>query len=70
MAASHGRRHAIRTKPGGEALALVGAQAIGLPAFLPVALEPANRRGNYKGGPVVWKPIFVGCVFAALDPRP
>jgi hypothetical protein len=46
---------------------LVAAQALGLQALLPAAFEPATQRGAYKGGPVVWKPLFACCVFVELD---
>jgi hypothetical protein len=59
--------HAIRTRPGAEARVLVAAQALGLQALLPAAFEPATQRGNYRGGPVVWRPLFACCVFVALD---
>ena len=59
--------HAIRTRPHAEARVLVAAQALGLPALLPTAFEPATQRGAYKGGPVVWRPLFACCVFVELD---
>ena len=36
--------------------------------FLPIALERASQRGNYRGGELTWRPPFAGHVFVELDP--
>jgi hypothetical protein len=60
---------AVRTRPGAEGKVLIGLEAARMPAYLPAALNRINYRGNHRQPAVVmWRPVFMGCVFAMLDP--
>jgi hypothetical protein len=59
----------VRTRAGAESKVLVGIEAARMEAFLPVARTRMNYRGNHRQPcAVIWRPVFMGCVFVALDP--
>jgi hypothetical protein len=63
-----GEWHCVRTRPGAEERAHIGIQAAGMETFLPVELVRANYRGNRPGDrAVMWRPLFMGHLFAMLD---
>jgi transcription antitermination factor NusG len=57
--------HAIKSKPGAEGRALIGIEASGMGAFLPVELIRKTHRGERE---VTWKPLFPGYLFACCEP--
>jgi transcriptional antiterminator RfaH len=57
--------HAIKSRPGAEGRALIGIEASGMEAFLPVELVRKNHRGERE---VTWRPLFPRYLFAQCDP--
>jgi hypothetical protein len=57
--------HVVRSSPGAEGRALIGIQAAGMTGFLPVELLNRNHRGERE---VMWRALFPGHLFAAIDP--
>jgi hypothetical protein len=62
------RWHAVRTRAGFEASALVGVEASGIEGYLPVEVMRLNLRGNRKWNATTWRPVFSQHLFARLDP--
>jgi Transcription termination factor nusG len=64
-----GEWFAVRTHAGAEGKALIGIEAAHMQAFLPVELVRTNYRGNHRQAcAVIWRPVFLGHVFAMLNP--
>lgn len=57
--------HAIKSKPGAEGRALIGIEASGMVAFLPVELVRKTHRGERE---VTWRALFPGYLFACCEP--
>jgi Transcription termination factor nusG len=57
--------HAVRAKIGAEGRALIGIEAAGMGAYLPIELIRKNHRGERE---IIWRPLFPRYLFAAIDP--
>jgi transcriptional antiterminator RfaH len=57
--------HAVHAKIGAEGRALIGIEAAGMGAYLPVELIRKNHRGERE---IIWRPLFPRYLFAAIDP--
>jgi hypothetical protein len=47
--------HAVRAKIGAEGRALIGIEATGMGAYLPIELIRKNHRGERE---IIWRPLF------------
>jgi hypothetical protein len=64
-----GQWFAVRTRAGAEDRAAIGIAKAGLEAYLPVEFARIVYRGAHRGrSEVVWRPVFMGHVFAMLNP--
>ena len=59
--------HAVRTRAGAEDKAFVGIEKAGMEAYLPTELLRVTYRGAGRCE-MQWRPLFVGHIFAMLNP--
>jgi hypothetical protein len=62
-----GEWFAVRARPRAEERAVIGIEAAGMAAFLPVELVRINFRGNRRTE-MRWRPLFPRHLFVELDP--
>lgn len=56
--------HAVKSRPGAEGRALIGIEACGMEAYLPVEVFRISHRTGYE---VTWRALFPGYLFVRCD---